>query len=303
MDKYFPELPRLDIPSYFHNVNLNSLAEEFSKEKSIVHPKICDSSALICEKKLPIMKKVLFLMTSCLLPFFSFSQEMTAKEIITKADDKNRGFSSQGEMTMSIVRPGWSRTVSLKAWSKGTDYSMILITAPAKEKGQVFLKRKNEMWNWVPSIDKMIKIPPSMMMQSWMGSDFTNDDLVKQSSIVTDYNHKLLGKEMIRGEDCYKLELVPFPDASVVWGKVITWVTVKGLDFWKSEYYDEDMVLVNEENAYDVKKMGDREIPTRMEMVPVNKKGNKTIFRINSIRFNISIEESFFSQQNMKKVN
>jgi outer membrane lipoprotein-sorting protein len=248
------------------------------------------------------MKRLTIIVTGILVPFLSNAQELTAKEIIAKADEKTRGLSSQGEMTMSIVRPNWSRTVSLKAWSKGTDYSIILITAPAKEKGQVFLKRKNEMWNWVPSIDKMIKIPPSMMLQSWMGSDFTNDDLVKQSSIVVDYTHKLLGKEVIRGQECYKLELIPLPDASVVWGKIISWITVKGYDLWRSEYYDEDMVLVNEENAYDIKRMGDRDIPTRMEMEPVNKKGNKTILLINSIGFNMPIEESFFSQQNMKKV-
>jgi outer membrane lipoprotein-sorting protein len=255
------------------------------------------------DKKQEFMKMFMIIFGGVLSPFLLTAQELTAKEIIARADEKSRGLSSQGEMTMSIVRPNWSRTVSLKAWSKGTDYSIILITSPAKEKGQVFLKRKNEMWNWVPSIDKMIKIPPSMMLQSWMGSDFTNDDLVKQSSIVVDYNHKLLGKEVVRGQECYKLELVPLPDASVVWGKIISWITVKGYDLWRSEYYDEDMIRVNEENAYDIKRMGDRDIPTRMEMEPVNKKGNKTILLINTIRFNISIEESFFSQQNMKKVN
>jgi outer membrane lipoprotein-sorting protein len=255
------------------------------------------------DKKQEIMRTFIIILTGIFAPFLVAAQELIAKEIIARADEKTRGLSSQGEMTMSIVRPNWSRTVSLKAWSKGTDFSIILITAPAKEKGQVFLKRKNEMWNWVPSIDKMIKIPPSMMLQSWMGSDFTNDDLVKQSSIVVDYTHKLLGKEVIRGQECYKLELVPLPDASVVWGKIISWITVKGYDLWRSEYYDEDMILVNEENAYDIKRMGDRDIPTRMEMEPVNKKGNKTILLINTIRFNIPIEESFFSQQNMKKVN
>jgi outer membrane lipoprotein-sorting protein len=249
------------------------------------------------------MKAFMIILICILIPFLAATQELTAKEIIAKADEKTRGLSSQGEMTMSIVRPNWSRTVSLKTWSKGTEYSIILITAPAKEKGQVFLKRKNEMWNWVPSIDKMIKIPPSMMLQSWMGSDFTNDDLVKQSSIVTDYTHKLLGKEMIRGEECYKIELVPLPEASVVWGKIVSWITVKGYNLWRSEYFDEDMVLVNEEDAFDIKRMGDREIPTRMEMAPVTKKGNKTVLLINTIRFNLPIGESFFSQQNMKKVN
>jgi outer membrane lipoprotein-sorting protein len=230
------------------------------------------------------------------------AQELTARDIIRKADEKARGLSSEGEMTMTIIRPDWSRTVSMKSWSKGTDYSLILITAPAKEKGQVFLKRKNEMWNWVPSIDKMIKIPPSMMLQSWMGSDFTNDDLVKESSIVTDYTQTLLGREEVRGHECFKIQLIPLPEASVIWGKIIAWVTVDGFNQWKSEYYDEDMELVNEENGYDIRKMGDRELPTRLEMIPVNKKGNKTVFEINSIRFNLPLQESFFSQQNMKKV-
>jgi outer membrane lipoprotein-sorting protein len=179
---------------------------------------------------------------------------------------------------------------------------MIYISAPAKEKGQVFLKRQKDMWNWVPTIERMIKIPPSMMMQSWLGSDFTNDDLVKESSIVVDYNQKLLGKETIRGLDCYKIELIPLPDAAVTWGKVITWISANGFNQWKAEYYDEDMNLVNLMNAYDIKKMGDREIPTRLEIEPVGKKGNKTILEINSTVFNKPISDNFFSQQNMKTV-
>ncbi|MBI5217713.1 MAG: outer membrane lipoprotein-sorting protein [Bacteroidia bacterium] len=119
----------------------------------------------------------LFLLLCICFPLVLSSQNLTVKEIIQKADEKNRGTSSQGKISMTIVRKDWSRTVAMKVWTKGTNYALLLITEPAKEKGQVFLKRKNEMWNWVPSIDKLIKIPPSMMMQSWMGSDFTNDDL------------------------------------------------------------------------------------------------------------------------------
>ncbi len=156
-----------------------------------------------------------------------YAQGLSADEIIKKADEKNRGLSSQGTLTMTVIRPDWTRTITMNSWSKGRDYSMVLITAPAKDKGQVFLKIKTEMWNWVPSIDKTIKIPPSMMLQSWMGSDFTNDDLVKQSSIVVDYTHKLLGKEKVRDQECFKIELIPLPDAAVVWGKVLMWVTIK----------------------------------------------------------------------------
>ena len=230
------------------------------------------------------------------------AQEPNATEIVRKADEKTRGLTSQATMTMTVVRPDWSRSIAMKSWSKGREYSMVLITAPAKEKGQVFLKLKREMWNWVPSIDKTIKIPPSMMLQSWMGSDFTNDDLVRQSSIVVDYTHQLLGKEMVREVACYKIELVPLPDASVVWGKVILWITVSGLDQWMTEFYDEENLLVTVSNSYEIRKMGDREIPTRLEMIPQNKKGQKTILKIEEMRFNTKLDEAFFSQQNMKKI-
>jgi len=230
------------------------------------------------------------------------SQNLDAKAIIMKADEKNRGLSSQGTMTMTVVRPDWTRTITMKSWSKGKEYSIVLITAPAKDKGQVFLKIKTEMWSWVPSIDKTIKIPPSMMLQSWMGSDFTNDDLVKQSSIVVDYTHKLLGKEKVRDMECYQIEMTPLPDAAVVWGKVILWVTVTGYDLWKAEYYDEDNKLVNVINYYDLRQMGDRSVPTRIEVVPQNKKGQKTVMKIDDMKFDIRLNENFFSQQNMKKL-
>jgi len=231
-----------------------------------------------------------------------YAQELSAKDIIRKADEKTRGLSSQGTMTMTVVRPDWTRTITMKTWSKGREYSLVVITAPAKDKGQVFLKLKTEMWNWVPSIDKTIKIPPSMMLQSWMGSDFTNDDLVRQSSIVVDYTHKLLGKEKVRDMDCYKIEMIPLPDAAVVWGKVIMWITVSGYDQWMTEYYDEDNKIVNVGNSYEIRKMGDREIPTRIEIVPRNKKGQKTVMHIDEMKFNLKVDENFFSQQNMKKV-
>ena len=232
----------------------------------------------------------------------SLGQELTAYEIIDKADKKNRGETSQGDMTMKIIRPDWERTVEMKSWSKGTDYFLIYITAPAKDKGQVFLKRKKEMWNWVPSIERMIKIPPSMMMQSWMGSDFTNDDLVQQSSIVTDYTHTLLGEEEIRNQQCYKLELVPHPDAPVVWGKIISWITKDGFNLWKSEYYDEDGYLINIENAYELRDFGDRTLPSRMEIIPADEPEKRTVLLMGDIIFNKPIDDSYFTQQYMKKV-
>jgi len=212
------------------------------------------------------------------------------------------GKTSKTVMSMTIVKPTWKRTIEMKFWSKGTSYSMVYITAPVKEKGQVFMKRKKEMWNWVPRIRRLIKLPPSMMSQSWMGSDFTNDDLVNQASIVVDYTHKLLGMEKIEGYDCYKIQLIPHDDAAIVWGKVITWISKKHYMTMKNEYYDEDMEIVNIEKASNVKVMDGKTIPTKFTITPQDEEGSKTILEFKSIEFNIDISDDFFSQQNMKKI-
>ena len=230
------------------------------------------------------------------------AQELTATEVIEKANDLMRGKSSKGEMTMTIIRPKWERSISFKTWSKGSEYSIIYVTAPAKEKGQVFLKREKEMWNWVPSIERMIKIPPSMMMQSWMGSDMTNDDLVKESSIVNDYEHNILGKETLEGYECYMIELIPREDAPVVWGKIISWISVKEYFTLKNEYYDEDGYLVNRETLSKIRNVGNRVMPTFFEIIPVDKEGHKTTMEFTTMEFDVSIKDDFFSIQNMKRI-
>ena len=201
-----------------------------------------------------------------------------AKEIVKRANDNSMGKTSKTISKMTIVRPDWSREVEMKTWSKGLDYYLIYITSPARENGQVFLKRFMEMWNWMPSIGRMIKLPPSMMMQSWMGSDFTNDDLVKQSSIVDDYTHTIIGEEKVNEYDCWKIEFIPKPEAPVVWGKIFMWISKEEYLELKIEYYDETDELINIMYGYNVKQIGDRRIPTKMEMIPADEPGNKTIF-------------------------
>ncbi|MDX1942785.1 MAG: outer membrane lipoprotein-sorting protein [Saprospiraceae bacterium] len=227
---------------------------------------------------------------------------LTAKEIVQKADDKMRGTTSQGEMKMTLVRPTWKREMSMRVWSKGDDYSLILVTAPARDKGTAFLKREKEIWNWQPTIDRTIKLPPSMMSQSWMGSDFTNDDLVRESSTVNDYTHKILGSEKIDGRDCYKIELIPKEDAAVVWGKIIIWIDKKDFMQMKVEFYDEDNYLVNTMLGKNVKMLGGKLLPAVMEVIPADKPNQKTMIEYISLEFDKPINESFFSVQNMKKV-
>jgi len=213
-----------------------------------------------------------------------------------------QGESSISTMTMTIKRPSWERTVGFKNWAKGRELAMTLVTEPAKEKGQTFLKRGNDMWNYVPSIGRLVKLPPSMMSQGWMGSDYTNDDILNESSLVQDYTHELLGNEDFQGIKCYKISLIPLESSDIVWGKVINWVSTGDFLFLKSEYYDENQVLVRTETATEIKTMDGRKIPTRMEIIPADEPQNRTIVIIQSMNFDVKIDDNFFSQQNMKSV-
>jgi hypothetical protein len=231
------------------------------------------------------------------------AQTLTATEIVKKADENRRGNNSYSEIKMTIVRPTWSREVGIKSWSKGDDYSLTLITSPAKEKGQCFLKRKKDLWNWQPGIGRMIKMSSSVMGQSWMGSDFTNDDMVRESSSVNDYTHRLEKTEKVREFDCYKVILTPKEEAAVVWGKVVMWISKTDFIEVKTEFYDEDETLINTFNGYDIKPYGKRKLASRMEVIPADKPDQKTVMTIVKYDFDVKMEESFFSQQNMKKMN
>ncbi len=241
-------------------------------------------------------------LTLCLILFATLTWAQDATEIVKKVDQKMRGNSSTSDMTMKIVRPDWSREVSMKGWSLGTDYSLILVTAPARDKGTAFLKRDHEIWNWQPTIDRVVKLPPSMMTQSWMGSDFTNDDLVKESSVVYDYHHSIAGDTTINEYDCWKLELIPKEDAAVVWGRIELFVSKEDYIELLVRYYDEDNILINTMILSEIREMDNRTIPTRMDMIPAENPDQRTVIIYNEIAFDVDISEDYFSIQNMKRI-
>ena len=249
-----------------------------------------------------IIGKAIFLPALLLtaIPLYLHGQD--ASEIVRKADEKMRGESSRAEITMEIIRPIWKRTISLKAWSLGTEYSLILVTAPARDEGTAYLKRGNEIWNWLPDINRTIKMPPSMMSQSWMGSDFSNNDLVEESSIVTDYEHKLAGDSTLSGYASYKIQMNPKPQAPVVWGKLVSFISKDEYLQLRTEFYDEDLKLIKVMEGSEIKEMDGRTIPTKMEMKPMDEEGHKTVLIYSDIKFNIDISQNFFSIQNMKRI-
>lgn len=241
--------------------------------------------------------------TLLILPLsFQLAQAQSAKEIVDKSNQNMQGDTNESVMIMQIVRPEWTREISMKSWAKGSDYSLVLITAPARDQGAAFLKRKQELWNWQPTINRVIKMPPSMMMQSWMGSDFTNDDLVKQSSIADDYTHKILKDTSIDNRNVWKLELIPRKEAAVVWGKLEVYIDKQDYLQLLVKYYDEDDFLINTMIMSDIKAMGGRLIPARMEVIPAENPEQKTVILYESLKFNIPIDDNFFSLQNMKRI-
>ena len=231
------------------------------------------------------------------------AQSLTAKEVVAKSYNLFLGKSSFGEMKMTVERTTWSRSIQMQTWSLGDDYYIAYITSPARDKGQVFLKYKNEMWNYIPAINRIIKIPPSMMMQPWMGSDFTNNDLMKQNSIIKDYTHTFNGSEKIDNYDCYVITLKPLPEAAVVWGSIKMWIAKGNFNALKTEFYDTKGKLIKTETASDLKNMGGRLLATHLEMTSNIDKGHRTVINILNEKFDLrNINQKFFSIQNMKNI-
>ena len=230
------------------------------------------------------------------------SSDPDPTEILRRVEENAQGSSSASEMVITTIRPSWTREMRMKSWSKGEDLGVILITSPARDKGTAFLKRESEVWNWLPNIERTVKLPPSMMMQDWMGTDFKNDDLVQESSTLKDYTHRYLGEEEASGRPAWKIEMIPKPDAPVVWGRVVTWVDQEHDVYLRTEFYDEDDWLVNTLSFSELREFDGHTLPSRMEMVPADKEGHKTVLETISIDFDIALEGRFFSVQSLKRL-
>jgi outer membrane lipoprotein-sorting protein len=228
-------------------------------------------------------------------------QQKDVKKIIRYVDQLYRSQSSYSELEMEIVTPHWQRTLAMKAWTKGTEKTFIRITAPKKEQGVATLRIENEMWNYLPKTNKVIKIPPSMMMSSWMGSDYTNDDLVKEFSLFEDFTYELMDVED-SSESLILINCIPHEDLPVVWGNIVTAVTEEdSLPVWQ-KYYNEKGELMRVLRYSDVQQFSGRTIPATMEMIPTNKEGHKTIIRYLKLEFDPKLDEEVFSLRNLRAV-
>jgi len=251
------------------------------------------------------MQNVLYKMEVCLfsLLFAQIAFSQTAEDIIRKAEDLLKGTSCKGSFVMRVVTPDYSREMKMDSWWVGNEKALIVVRSPKKEAGNKTLKIKNEMWSYLKNTETTIKIPPSMMLQSWNGSDFTNDDLVRESNLVKDYSQRIVATETSDGEKCWQIELIPKPEAPVVWGKLLYRVRQKDGLSARVEYFDERGKLMRTMVFSEYKQMGGRMLPARWTMVNNAKPGHQTEFSILDVSFDIGISDRIFSFQELEKGN
>ena len=238
--------------------------------------------------------------TALLLLLSSPLQAQTAREIIDRVDRLLRGESSRGQITMEITTEHWSRSLDMEVWSLGVEHSLVRVQSPAREAGTATLKAGQEVWNYLPRVDRTIKVPPSLMMGSWMGSHFTNDDLVKESQIVDDYDFEISFEGEREGVEVWEFQLTPRPEAPVIWGRIDEQVRKADLMPTWIRYYDEDGGLVRTMTFSDYRTMGDRLVPASMLVIPADKPEEHTVLTYHELDFGISLDENFFSLRNLR---
>ena len=218
--------------------------------------------------------------------------------VLEKIDQLFRSGSSQATVEMKIVTPDWERTMRMEVWSQGTEKTLIRITEPRKERGMGTLRIDTEMWNYLPRVAKVIKVPPSMMTASWMGSDFTNDDLVSQISFINDYDHRFV--EVEDAGELLCIESIPHEGVPVVWARLVTAVTPDDyLPVWERSY-DERGRLIRTMEFTEPRMFGDRRMPALVTIIPQNEEGNRTVMRYEEAVFDIEIDDNVFSLRNLR---
>jgi len=232
-----------------------------------------------------------------LLTLSSPALALDVQSLIREIEQQYMGTSSRARTTMQVKTAHWERTMEMQTWSLGRDYFLVRIIEPAKERDVATLKRNREVWNYLPKVDRIIKVPPSMMGGSWMGSHITNDDLVKANHVDEDYNLRLLEETAAH----YVIECLPKAEAAVVWGKIVYRIRKDPRVPEQVDYYDEEMVRVRETHFDDIQQIGERIIPLRLTVLPLEKPDEMTILRYQELVYDLPLDENFFSLRNLKQ--
>jgi len=221
--------------------------------------------------------------------------------ILNNVDDVYRSNASHGILTLSVKTSNWQRSLTLEQWSKGNDMHLLKVLKPKKEKDLATLRVDNNVWNYMPKVKRVVKIPSSMMSSSWMGSHFTNDDLVKQSRMVIDYNFSITYEGLRDGADIVEISCIPKKNAAVVWGKVEVIVYRNDFIPLNIVYYDEDLKLSRTLKFSNIQVLGGKKIPLQMKMVPIDEPEESTTILWEKINFDLTIKDDFFSLRKLQE--
>lgn len=226
-----------------------------------------------------------------------------AGRIVTDAFNYMRGLASISRVDMTIHRPDWRREMTMKAWTLGTAESLFTIISPPRDEGNGTLKKGREMWMYNPKVNRVIKIPPSMMAQAWMGSDFSNNDLAKSDSLLNDYTHRLDGTETHEGQTVYRITSTPKPGAPVVWGRQTLKIRADHI-FLEQTFFDEDLEPVKSMTTREIKKFGDRLFPSVWRMKKIDPESGSadeyTELVYRELEFKTSLPDRVFTLSNLK---
>jgi len=222
-----------------------------------------------------------------------------ATEIVRSAVNHWRGQSSDSVMTMVIHRPDWERSMTMHIRTKGSKRSLVRVLEPAKDRGNGTLTDDDNMWTYSPKVNRVIKIPSSMMGQSWMGSDFSNKDVARMDDIVDQYDHTILGVEETDGHKVYEIQSVPHETAAVVWGKEVLKIRDDYVVL-KHDFYDQDGKLVKTLESFEISEMGGRTVPKRQRMTRVDETDRWTEIRVSSVDYDVDLDDSLFTLSSLR---
>ena len=246
------------------------------------------------------MKKRLFLPLLLLaLPALGVAEERSATQIVRDAVDHWRGLSSYTVMSMVIHRPDWERSMTMEAWTKGDERALVRVIEPKKDRGNGTLTQDNNMWTFSPKVNRVIKVPSSMMGQSWMGSDFSNKDVARADDIIDQYDHKLLGADTVDGAMTYRIESIPHEDAAVVWGSEVLTIREDHVVL-EHAFYDQDGNLVKTLKSLETGEMGGRAIAKRQRMMKTETPDEWTEIAVLEVEYDIDLKDSLFTLSNLR---
>ena len=245
------------------------------------------------------MKHLIPILLACLFSPLALSTNIEPRDLIRQAMDHWRGTSSYSEMTMTIHRPDWQRSMSMRSWTQGDKTSLVRVTEPKKDAGNGTLIKGDNMWSFSPKINRIIKIPSSMMGQSWMGSDFSNNDVSKSTDILDQYEHKLLETRQQDGHTLYVIESIPHEDAAVVWGKEI--ITVRD-DYilLEQQFWDQDGILIKTMKAHEIKTFSGRTVASIVRMGKQEAPDEWTEMSVQNIQFDLLHDDGLFTLSNLR---